>query len=256
MKRLLLSIGVAILFSVNALAQDNMHFGVYAGGSVNNIGVGSEFYYDDSEINTVVKPTGCEVSYLDVKDARIHANGGFTIGGLFEYGVNDFFSLQVELLFNQYGYKMTGTVEQQDIADNSVQTYDYKANTIMSDFSGALIGKAYMCDNRISVDLGVQPSFCFRMIKDTERGISHKTVVYTSNKDYTPINLTALAGVTFYFFDNLFLSARYVHGFSDVLKTRKPYLPEGSMSSDDMELHYTDAASKTVSMIFTLGFKM
>ena len=254
MKRLLLSISVVILFSISALAQE-MHYGVYAGGSVNMMSIGSEFYYDDSEINTVLKPTGCEVSYLSVNDAKIHPNGGFTIGGLFEYQVNDLFGLQFELLFNQYGYKMTGNVVTHDLTDDNTETYDYTASMKMSDISGALIAKIHVI-NKLSFDVGVQPSYCFRMIKDTKRGISHKTVVYDSNKDFNPLNLTALGGVTYYFFDNLFVSARYVMGFNDILKTRRPYLPAGSMTSDDMELHYSDASSKASSVIFTLGFRM
>ena len=255
MKKLLLSICVVMLFSISAFAQVGMHYGVYAGGSVNMMGVGSEFYYDDSEIHTTTTPTGFEMSYLTVNDAKIHPNGGFTIGGLFEYKVNDFFGLQFELIFNQYGYKMTGNVVMQDLTDPDTQTLDYTANMKMSDFSGALIGKIYVID-KFSIDLGVMPCYCFRNIKDTKCSISHKTVVYTVNKDYNPLNLTALGGVTYYFFDTLFLSARYVYGFTDVLKTRHPYLPAGSTSSEDMEFHYSDAASQASSIVFTLGFKM
>lgn len=256
MKKLILLFCIVITLSINVLAQGEMHYGVYAGGSVNMMNIGKEFYYDDSEINTVVKPNGgFEMSYLPVENAKVHPNGGFTIAGLFEYRVNDFFGLQFELIFNQFGYKMTGQVEQKDLTDDNVQVYDYTASMKMSDFSGALIGKIYVVKS-LSVDLGVMPCYCFRNIKDTKRGISHKTVVYTANKDYNPLNLTALCGVTYYFFDTLFLSARYVYGFSDVLKTRHPYLPEGSVTSDDMQLHYSDASSKASSVVFTLGFKM
>lgn len=256
MKRLVLLVGVVIAFSINVLAQDEIHYGVYAGGSVNMMKIGNEFYYDDSEINTILKPTGgFEVSYLTVNDAKIHPNGGFTLGGLFEYKINEFFGFQFELIFNQYGYKMTGNVEQKDLTDNNVEVYDYTASMKMSDISGALIGKIYVID-KLTVDVGVMPSLCFRNIKDTKRGISHKTVVYTANKDYNPLNFTALGGITYYFFDTLFLSARYVYGFSDVLKTRKPYLPAGATTSEEMEFHYSDASSKASSIVFTLGFRM
>ena len=255
MKRLIFSICVVILFSISALAQNEIHYGVYAGGSIDMMKISDKFYYDDSEINTVLTPNGYEMSYLTVNDAKIHPNGGFTIGGLFEYQIDEAFSFQFELLFNQYGYKMTGNVVTKDLADNDTQTYDYTASMKMSDLSGALIGKIHFI-NKLSLDFGVQPSYCFRMIKDTKRGISHKTVVYTSNKDYNPLNLTVLGGVTYYFFDNLFLSARYVYGFSDILKTRSPYLPAGSTSSDEMEMHYSEASSKASSVIFTLGVRM
>lgn len=256
MKRFILLFGIIITLSTNVFAQEVIHYGVYAGGSINMMNIGSEFYYDDSEVNTVMKPNGeFEVSYLSVNDAKIHPNGGFTLGGLFEYQVNDFFGLQFELLFNQYGYKMTGNVVTKDLADPDSQTFDYTASMKMSDLSGALMAKIYPI-KQISIELGVQPSFCFRMIKDTKRGISHKTVIYKANKDYNPLNFTALGGITYYFFDNLFLSARYVIGFNDILKTRKPYLPVGSISSDDMELHYSDASSKASSVIFSLGFRM
>ncbi|MBR6091508.1 MAG: PorT family protein [Bacteroidales bacterium] len=256
MKKLLISVGIAMLFSINVLAQE-IHYGVYAGGSVNMMNIGSEFYYDDSEVYTTAMPDETyTMSYLPVTNAKIHPNGGFTLGGLFEYKANDFFSLQFELIFNQYGYKMTGTVEQHDLTDDQVQVYDYTANLKMSDFSGALMAKLYVVNNLLTIDLGVMPSFCFRDIKDTKRGISHKTVVYHANKDYNPLNFSALGGLTFYFFDTLFLSARYVYGFTDVLKTRHPYLPQGSTDSQEMELHYNDASSKASSVVFTLGFRM
>lgn len=255
MKKIILLLSVVISLSISALAQE-MHYGVYAGGSVNMMNIGHEFFYDDSEVSTIVKPGEIyEMTYLPVNDAKIHPNGGFTIGGLFEYQVNDFFGLQVELLFNQYGYKMTGKVEQHDLTDDDVQVYDYTASMKMSDFSGAVIAKLHVI-KQLSIDLGVQPSYCFRNIKDTKRGISHKTVIYTANKDFNPLNLTALGGLTYYFYETLFLSARYVYGFKDILKTRTPYLPEGSHNSDDMEFHYADAPSKASSVIFTIGFRM
>ena len=257
MKKLLLSIGIVILFCISTLAQNRIHYGVYAGGSINMMGIGSEFYYDDSEINTVLKPSGqYEMSYLPVNDAKVGANGGFTIGGLFEYQIDDIFSLQFELLFNQYGYKMKGNVEQHDLTDNNSVVYDYTASLKMSDISCAVMAKIYMIPDKLCFDLGVQPSFCFRDIKDVKRGINHKTVIYTANKDYNPLNFTALGGISYYFFDTLFLSARYLYGFTDILNTRRPYLPEGAMTSDAMEFHYSEASSKTGSVIITLGFRM
>lgn len=255
MKKVLLSICALILLSISVLAQE-IHYGVYAGGSINMMNIGSEFYYDDSEINTTWTPTeGYNMSYLPVTDAKVSANGGFTVGGLFEYQANDMFGLQFELLFNQFGYKMKGKVTTHDLTDNNEQVYDYTANLKMSDFSAAVMAKIHIIKS-FSIDLGVQPCYCFRNIKDTKRGISHKTVVYTANKDYNPLNFTVLGGVTYYFFDALFVSARYVYGFSDVLKTRHPYLPAGSTSSEDMEYHYSEASSKTSSIVFTLGFRM
>lgn len=255
MKKILLSICAVMVLSISALAQE-IHYGVYAGGSINKINIGSEFYYYDSEINTTWTPTeGFKMSYLPVTDAKVSANGGFTVGGLFEYQANDMFGLQFELMFNQFGYKMNGKVTMHNITDNSEQVYDYEANLKMSDFSAAIIAKIHVI-NSLSIDLGLQPCYCFRDIKDTKCGISHKTVIYNADKDYNPLNFTAIGGVTYYFFDALFLSARYVYGFTDVLKTRHPYLPAGSTSSDDMELHYSEASSKTSSLVFSIGFRM
>lgn len=250
-------LSIVFAFGIDMFCQSGIHYGFYGGGSVNMMNVGKEFYYDDSEVNTTQISGGdYEVSYLPVNDAKIHANGGFTLGGLFEYRLNHIFGFQFELIFNQYGYKMTGNVEQKDLADDHVEVYDYTANLKMSNFSGALMGKIYVMDN-LSIDLGVMPSYCFRNIKDTKRGISHKTIIYTSNKDFNPLNFTALGGLTFYFLDNLFVSARYVIGFNDVMKTRRPYLPSGLLvTSADMEYRYSDATSKTSSVLFTLGFKM
>ena len=219
--------------------------------------IGDNLYYDDSEVNTVmISEDNYSVSYLTVNDPTVKPNAGFVIGGIFEYEANKKFGLQLEVFYNQSGYKLTGSVSKKNIEDDDYVTYNYKANTRMSNISAAIFAKLYLFDHLMSIDLGVQPSYCFRMIKETERGINHKSVVYESDKEFNPFSLNAIGGVTFNIFDNIFVSARYSMGFMNLIKQKTPYLQGGVDGSDDILFTYDDAVSKTQSVLLTVGFKI
>lgn len=257
MKRILFTIAAVIVLSVSGLAQESLHYGVFLGGSVNWMKIGDNLFYDDSEVNTVMISEGnYEVSYLTVNDAKVAPNFGFVIGGMFEYQASNRVGLQLELFYNQSGYKLTGNVRKKNIEDDEYVTYGYKANTRMSNVSAAIMAKVYFFDQLMSLDLGVQPSFCFRMIKEAERGINHKSVVYNSDSEFDPLSINALGGVTFNFFDNIFVSARFSFGFMDLIRQKTPYLESGVDADDQIHYNYDDAVSQTRSVLLTVGYKI
>ena len=188
-KKLTFLICLLAILGLKISAQEEMHFGLFLGGSVNMMNLDKKFYYDDSKpilSKTITQEhdTIFNVAYLPVDNASMKPNGGFMIGGFFEYKASDLVGLQFELLYNQYGYFLKGTVDQTD-SNLEVTTYDYKASMRISNLSAAVIVKIQPI-KFLSVDLGVQPSYCFRMIKDGELGILRESTVYDSDKEYNP----------------------------------------------------------------------
>ena len=260
-KKLACLICLLAIFGIRLSAQEEMHYGVFVGGSVNMMNIDKGFYYDDSKRPTpipIINPishdtTGYNVAYSIVDNASVRPSGGFIIGGFFEYKASEMFALQFEVLYNQYGYKLKGTIDQKNISNSEVVTYDYKSNLKMSNVTAAVILKIQPI-KYLTVDLGVQPSYCFRMIKEAERGILHESTVY-SDKEYNPLNLSALGGLTCYFGD-IFFSARYSLGFMDVLKIKEPYYPVGTEGDKEIKYLYSDAKSTTSAVQFTVGFRI
>ena len=258
-KKLVLLVCLLAIFGLKMSAQNEMHYGVFVGGSVNWMNIDKGFYYDDSKpITTMhISPshdTTYTAAYAPVDNASVRPNGGFMIGGFFEYKASKMFSLQFELLYNQYGYKLKGTVDQKNISDDEVITYDYKGNLKMSNISASVLVKIQPI-KYLSVDLGVQPSYCFRMIKDGELGILRESTVYDSEKEYNPLNLSAIGGLTCYWGD-VFFSARYSLGFLDVLKTKTPYYPTGVDDVKEIKYLYKDAKSTTSAVQLTVGYRI
>ena len=256
--KLLLVIAFGLPFVT--FAQEKIHYGIYLGGNINWMNIDKSLYYDDSEpftqMHSVAGDTTFSVSYLAVNGAEVKPNGNFVIGGLFEYQIDDLLSLQFELLFNQQGYKLKGTVDQPNIGDSGSTTYNYTANTKMSSISAAVMVKVNALKNILSIDLGVQPGFCFKMIKETERGISHKSVIYDSGNEFNPLNISLLGGITGYIGDNLFVAARYCFGLTDIIKGKTPFL----LSEEDnpiptIKYRYSDAKSTTNSIMLSIGYK-
>jgi len=256
--KLLLVIALELPFV--AFAQEKTHYGVYLGGNINWMNIDKSLYYDDSEpftqMHSIAGDTTYSVSYLTVNGAEVRPNGNFVIGGLFEYQIDDLLSLQFELLFNQQGYKLKGTVDQPNISDSGSTTYDYTANTKMSSISTAVMVKINALKNMLSVDLGVQPSFCFKMIKESERGISHKSIIYDSNNEFNPLNISLLGGLTGYLGDNFFVTARYCFGLTDLIKGKKPFLlAEEDATTPIVKYNYSEAKSTTNSIMLSIGYR-
>ena len=257
-KKLTFLICLLAIFGLKISAQEESHWGLFLGGSVNKMNIDKGFYYDDSRRPTptpIINPsshdtTGYDAAFPIVSNASVKPNGGFIIGGFYEYKASDLIGLQFELLYNQYGYKLKGSVDQTDY-HGEITTYDYKANMRISNFSAAVIVKIQPI-KYLSVDLGVQPSYCFRMIKDGELGILHESTVYDSDKEYNPLNLSALGGITYYW-NKIFFSARYSLGFMDVLKVKTPhYLKD----EKEVKYNYKDAKSTTSAVQLTVGYRI
>ena len=159
--------------------------------------------------------------------------------------------MQFEVLYNQYGYTLKGKVNQKDISDDDVITYNYKGSLKMSNISAAVLLKIQPI-KYLSVDLGVQPSYCFRVIKDGELGILRESTVYKSDKEYNPLNLSAIGGLTCYWGD-VFFSARYSLGFMDVMKTKEPYYLK---EEKEIKYLYKEAKSTTSAVQLTIGYRI
>ncbi|MBO7469919.1 MAG: outer membrane beta-barrel protein [Bacteroidales bacterium] len=247
------------IFGIKLSAQENISYGIYVGGNINTMNISNSLYYDDSEVNTVPNivnhdTVSYSVSYLPVYDASVKFTGGFAIGGFVEYELGDNLGLQMELLYNQYGYKLNGKVDKKNYSDDDFVTYGYTGKMKMSNISAAILLKYRAIENRMSVDFGIQPSYCFRAIKEIERGIVHKDVVYNSNDEFNPLNFCITGGITGYFFDNIVVSARYILGLTDVLKAKQPYIFDDDPYK--IRYRYSSAQSKTSSIQITLGYKI
>ena len=252
-KKLTLLVCLLSLFGLKMMAQGDTHYGIYIGLSGNNAKLSNSFYYDDSEAETRINNGDTTVRYLPVDGASVKPNASFVIGGFYEFEINKVVGLQFHALYNQYGYSLEGTVDQQNIGDNDFVTYDYKANMKMSNISAAILLKFNVVAEDLSVEVGVQPSYCFKMVKETERGISHKSVVYDSKNDYKALNVCGSVGLTWYYYDCFFLSARLNVGLIDVLKVREPYFD--SSDPNTIKYKYSDGESKTNSLLVTVGYR-
>lgn len=256
-KKLTFLVCLLAILGLKLSAQNDIHFGVFTGGSVNWMNIDKSLYYDDDKPITIYDLVGDKIDsvyYLNINDAKVTPNGGFILGGLFEYKINDMLGLQFELFYNQYGYNIKGSVDVQNHGDDSYETYDYHAKMKISNFSAALLMKIYACDY-LSIDLGAQPSYCFRATKEGKRGIEQFNIAYKDN-EYNTLNFNATGGLTGYY-RNFFLSARYSIGFVDVLKAKSPYYVENLANEDDnnIKFNYDDAKSTTNSVQITLGYR-
>lgn len=254
-KKLTFLICLLAIFGLKLSAQNEINFGIFTGGSVNTMNIDKAFYYDDDRAVTVYNSLTEQVDtvyYNIVNGASIKPNGGFILGGLFEYKSSERFGLQFELLFNQYGYKLNGSIDEKNHSDNSFETYPYTSSLKISNFSAALLLKIYAFDF-LSVDLGVQPSYCFRMIKEGKRGIEQFSTNY-DNENYNALNFNATGGLTGYIGD-FFVSARYTFGFTDILKVRKPYYEYVDEEHTVFSNIFSDAKSTTSSLQFTIGYR-
>ena len=255
-KKLALLIGVFALFTMKMSAQEESHYGLILGGSVNWMSIDKAFYYDDSEAFTTLNPSDTSmvnVYFLDVKNAYMTPNTGFAFGGLYEFKISQYVGIEAELLINQYGYKLHGEVTQRDILDNDSTTYKYKSSLKSTNIGAAVILKFYPSD-MLSIDLGVHPTYSFKLMKDTERGVDHKTHSYDSKEEYNPLNVCATCGLTCYIND-FFVSLRYSLGFNNILKVKKPYYLNDGENGGTVEYRYSDALSRTQSALITFGFR-
>lgn len=245
------------IFGLKLSAQECQQYGLYLGGSINWMSLDKSLYYDDSEPFTrlnMADTTMVSVFYLPVKNGVITPNAGFAFGGFYEYQVSDMVGLQLDLLISQNGYKMKGEVTQYDRFGTDSTTYSYKANLKMTNIGAAVMLKIHPIEH-LSIDLGVHPSYCFKLIKDSQRDINRKTYSYKAKDEYNPLNVSAVLGATAYLGDFLF-SVRYTLGFSNILKCKTPYLLHDEEGPGSIQYAYTDAKSTASSVMITIGFRI
>ena len=258
-KKIAFIILLMTVFSLTMSAQTK-RYGLFVGGSINMMNIDKSMYYDDSEPYTVMgynhytQDTNYTVSYLPVDGATVKPNGSILFGGFFEYMASDMVGLQFELLYNQYGYKLKGTVDQKNIADDQVNTYAYESNLKMSNFTAAVLVKIQPV-RYFSIDLGVQPSYCFKMTKETQKGPFHKNHVYDSKNEYNTLNVGATGGFTAYWGD-VFFAARYTLGLVDVLQKKTPYNDTSEGGDGVIKYTYDDVKSRTSSVQLTVGYRI
>lgn len=255
-RKLALIIGVLTVFTLKMSAQNEYRYGLYLGLGANTINASSEINYDDSEVitNSFVhgSDTSFMTSYLPVNNASIKPIPTFTIGAFYEMPINDIVSFQINLLYNRYGYELSGNVSQKDIADDDYTELKYVGTLKMSNISSALLLKFNVIEDNLSVQAGVMPSYCIRMTKDVERGVLHKTLNYNSD-EFSPFNICGTLGVSWYFFECFSCTLSMNLGLLDVLKVKEPYLVEGD--TQNVHYRYTDTKSKTNSVYFTVGYR-
>lgn len=255
-KKLALLIGVLAVFTLKMSAQNDYRYGLYLGLGANTINANNEIYYDDSEVITSSSIHGSDTSfltsYLPVENASIKPIAAFTIGGFYEMPVNDIVSFQLHLLYNRYGYELSGNINQPNISDDNTEELNYTGTVKMSNISGSILMKFNILPQNLSVHAGVTPSYCLRMTKDVERGVLHKTLNYDS-EEYNPFNVCGTLGITWYFLDFFTCSLNVNLGLLDVLKVKEPYLVQGD--TQNVHYRYTDTKSRTNSVYFTVGYR-
>lgn len=255
MKRILALLAcIMTVFGMKLSAQET-RYGIYIGGSANNITVGKDFYYDDSEVVTKTSihngDTVYSASYRAINGAKVTPNAGLVIGGFMEYEINYLFGLQVHLLYNRYGYDLDGSINKQNMTDSDFTEYKYSSSLKMSNISAAFLFKINVFRKNMSVELGVQPSYCVKMTKDVEIGPLHKSLNYDSKNDYSAFNVCGSAGLTWYFLEDIFVSLRLNYGLINVLKTREPYID----TENQVKFLYSDSKSTTNAVYITAGYK-
>lgn len=263
MKKTSLFLGLLLLIINIVSAQEKHNYGFFLGCGINWMKLDKSFYYDDSEVDmtnevihfpdtTIVHTISAQ--YLEVNDAKIKPTASFMIGGFYEYQTSGLFGLQFELMYNQYGYKMTGTVEKENVSSEGSTIYNYKSTTKLSNISAAILARFHLLNQHLSIDLGVQPSVCLKDVKNANRSIGSKEVHYQSGTDYKPFNLSIVGGVTGCIGRHLLVGARYNFGLLDVLYAKSVYLNKDE-DTETLKYLYSKAESKTSSVQITVGYK-
>ena len=219
-KKLSFLIVITAFFAMKMSAQD-YHYGIYLGVGFNNMVINSDLHFDDSEVITTPVITGYDTTftahYLPIANAKVDPMASFTVGAYYELPVSEFVGFQLHLLYNRYGYTISGTVDQPNIGDEFSVEYDYKGTLKMSNISASVLLKLNVIENNLSVEAGVTPSYCIKMSKDVERGPLHKTLSYDRKNDYNAFNVCGTVGLTYYMLDVFYASVKANFGLLDVL---------------------------------------
>lgn len=252
-KKLALLVCFLTVLGIRLQAQDEQYaFGMYIGGNVHNMNIGNDFYYDDerpipiNDEQSIVQDYG----YLKINDPSVSANIGGVLGAFFEYRFNEYFGVQFDLLYNRTGYYIKGNVDQKNVTDTT--NFNYKATMKANNLQFGATAKLHLLNDHLSVDLGVLPTYCFKLSKDIQRGTVKSTIAYT-NKEYNAFGCNAIFGVSGYFGEVFYVGLHYNLGFTNVLKTKIPYLDE---TANAVAYKYDNATSKASSLQLTLGIRI
>lgn len=229
-----------MLFGMTLSAQDKSHFGLYFGMSVNNMNLDKSLFYDDTRL--FANNEGAY--YKTVEETPAKDDAELMFGGFYNYDINKYFVLQIDLFYCQYGYRIDGIVDWGFPVRCAATTQMHNINTALM-----LMVKPVKF---VSVDLGVQPSYCWKMTKVTNVGQDTFRHVYSRNDEYKPFNFCAKGGLTLYL-KSIFVSAHYALGLVDLLKVKTPYVDQVNGTT---VFKYTSAESKTSSIQITIGYRI
>jgi opacity protein-like surface antigen len=152
---------------------------------------------------------GLNVAKLTGVEEGFDARGGFHIGGLVEFKVNEKFFIQPELLFSQQGTKgkIPGVYGSQVFELETTAKYDYLNVSIMAKFYVA---------NDFSLLAGPQMGF---LVSAKQKGEAAGLALEKDVKDqYNKVDFGVNFGVGYDFTKNIFAEARYNLGFTDIEK--------------------------------------
>ena len=253
-KKLALLVCFLTVLGIRIQAQEYTPIvGFYIGGNFHNVGITKALYYDDSEPIALTNPETNAVTgymYREIKNPSVSVGAGLVVGAFYEYMFNDFLGVQAELLGCKNGYHISGNVTQPNTSDTT--TYKYYGNVKAISIDLACLLKIHLIEDRLNIDLGVQPSYCLRLTKETKID-QHQSVISYTTDEYSPFNCSAIIGATVFVYDNIFVSARYNFGFIDLLKAKEPYYDE---AAEAVAYKYTNTPSATRSLTFSIGYKI
>lgn len=218
--------------------QNRSHFGVYFGLGINDMDIDESLLYDDSKVLI----DGESAYYEPIVKAPVKQDAELIFGGFYEYDIIKNLALHVDLFYCQYGYKIDGIVN---------YVIRCIAITKMHNINTAVMLKIKPL-SFLSVDLGVQPSYCFSAIKTIDKVNYIDKQKYNSNKEYNPFNFSVKAGVSLYL-KKIFLSVGYSIGMVDVLNVKTPHV-NPQMTAIDYT--YSPARSRTNSIQVTIGYRI
>lgn len=189
MKKILIIVVFTLFYTVSIKAQQ-IYFGPKLGGNI------SHFMY-----------SGDNTSFFDTKKMKLASH----IGAFVEIPINDYFSIQPELLYSIKGARFNINTEK-----------DYESKYVYKYLSLPIIAK-YFVSEKISLEGG--PQFAYLLsAKNIERSdvyasnLGHESASVNIREDMQVYDLGVTAGVGYLTDTNFYISVRYNIGLSNIYK--------------------------------------